>query len=113
MPDGRGLGVVSLSGCMEVECLEVHCSARFSILLRANYHSMTPCDWFADWDRFYYTKADILVKPSLDLLSPVKWDRQGLMMGHRVASGSTINRMGGLSIMGRGWCWHMLKVLDW
>ena len=78
-----GLGVVGLSGCVEVECLEVHCSVRFSILLRANYHSMTPCDWFANCDRFDYTKADILVKPGLDLLSPVKWDRQGLMMGHR------------------------------
>ena len=78
-----GLGVVGLSGCMEVECLEVHCSVRFSILLQANYHSMTPCDRFANWDRFNYTKTDILVKPCLDLLSPVKWDRQGLMMGHR------------------------------
>ena len=72
-----GLGVVGLSGCMEVECLEVHCSARFSILLRANYHSMTLCDRFANWDRFDYTKADNLVRPGLDLLSPVKWDRQG------------------------------------
>ena len=78
-----GLGVVGLSGCMEVEYLEVHCSVRFSILLRADYHSMTPCDWFANWDRFDYTKADILVKPGLDLFSPVKWDRQGLMLGHR------------------------------
>ena len=59
---------------------------------------MTPCDRFTNWDRFDYTKADILVEPSLDLLSPVKWDRQGLMLGHK--SGLWVNHQS------HGWTVH-------
>ena len=52
---------------------------------------------------------------SPDLISSCQWSGtgRGLWWATGVASGSTINCMGGLSIMGRGWCWHMLKVLDW
>ena len=60
-----GLGVMGLPGCMEVECLEANCLMRFAILLGADCHVLTPCDWFS----YCETVADILVKTSPDIVS--------------------------------------------
>ena len=76
------LGVMGLPGCMEVECLEVNSSVAFAILFRADYHAVTPCDRFAYRNRFDNAKTDILIKTGLDLIPPVEWDRQGLVMGN-------------------------------
>ena len=43
---------------------------------------VTPCDRFTYQNQFDDGKMDILIKTGLDLIPPVQWDRQGLMMGN-------------------------------
>ena len=80
---------------MNVEGLEVDCSARFAVLFCTDYHTMAPCYRFAYWDRFEYAQFGM---------------GESCAMG--VASGLTINLIGRVSMSGRGWCSHVLNVLD-
>ena len=100
---------MGLPGCREVECLEVNSSMGFAVLFRADYHAGTQGDRFTYRDQFDDAERDILIKTGFDLIPPVEWDRQGFVMGN----GSTTSCMGGLFIIDRGGCSHMLKVLEW
>ena len=48
----RTLGVVDLSGSVEVKCLEVNRASGFAVFLRTHHHAMAPSHWLADWDGF-------------------------------------------------------------
>jgi hypothetical protein len=48
----RTLGVVGLSGSVEVKCLEVNRASGFAGFLRTHHHAMAPGHWLADWDGF-------------------------------------------------------------
>ena len=62
-----------------------------AILLGTYDHSMTPCDWFANWYGFKCTQSRISVG---------------------VACGSIISLIGGPSMSRRVWCSHVLKMLE-
>ena len=63
---------------LESQLFNVICHSFWS-----DYHAVTPCDWFTYLDWFDDAEADILIKTGLDLILPVEWDRQGLVMGDR------------------------------
>ena len=60
--------MIGLPGWMEAECFEVNSSTWFAILFGADYHAVTPCDWFTYRDWFDDAEVDILIKTSLDLI---------------------------------------------
>ena len=107
-----GLHVVGLKCGTQVEGLEVYCPPWFAILLWADNCLMAPGDQFSNWYWFDDTKVDILIKPCLISSCQYKGIGSGLWWETGVASGSIMSHMGGPSIIGRGWCLHMLKVME-
>lgn len=68
---------------MDVKWLKIYRAARFAIFLCAYHHSVGPCYRFTDGHRFYNSKPHVLIKSSLDLLLPMYWDGDRLMVGDR------------------------------
>ena len=58
--EGR-LGVVCLSGGMDVERLEVDCPSGRAILFCTDDHAVAPCDWFSNWYGFQYSQSHVSV----------------------------------------------------
>ena len=56
---------------MTIQGLKVNCSPRFTRLLGADHHSMTPCDWCSDRDGLNDSELDILIEAGLHLFLSV------------------------------------------
>ena len=49
-------------------------------VLSTYYHPIAPCDWFAYWNWFYYSKLHITIKVYLHLFVPINWNRERWMV---------------------------------
>ena len=79
----RRLCVMSLSCCMDVECLEINSSSGFPILSGCYDHLVAPSNRFANRNWFYDSESNILIKACFNILLPVKWHWNWLMVGNR------------------------------
>ena len=75
------LGVVSLPGDVRVECLAIHHSSGFPVLLGADEHTMSPGNRSASCNLLDDAHFAVLVEAGLDVITPVDWDLDGCVAG--------------------------------
>lgn len=72
---------------MKIEYLKVHCAARLTIFLCTHNHAVAPRHWFTYWYWFKHTEHHVLIKAFLYVCLPVKWYRNGAVVGDWFRSG--------------------------
>ena len=71
------LGVLGLPGGVRVECLEIHRSPGFPVLLGADDHTMAPGNRSASWNLLDDARFAVSIEAGLDVVTPVDQDIDG------------------------------------
>ena len=73
--------MLGLPGGVRVECLEIHCSPGFPVLLGADDHTMAPGNRSASWNLLDDAHFAVLIEAGLDVVTPVDRDVDGCVAG--------------------------------